>query len=323
MLSERVASNYAITRSLWETDALLGAASRLEQLIVLDGELCAEKLSSLAHLVSSTCTSDRVVQLHNGSGVRLETHSVRLLWEVDSVEPLEQSAQLPAAALSELLAHSHTLRVSSTLAGLVLTESEHSEGTSAEPEWAALLLARVYSELPARFHATDALFRLSRLCLARLFAHFAEHHADNDADCEADADTSNPTFRLPLVSLPLSATQLANQFVTLLAAFIAANESQMDRINEENVELATELSADDAPIDESVLAPVVFFVTVWAVASLVLPKATAKTRINRFLVETLLEKELASYSLICNLLKSMKETDESVCFSYYIYVVQS
>ena len=50
----------------------------------------------------------------------------------------------------------------------------------------------------------------------------------------------------------------------------------------------------------------VFFVAVWAVASLVLPKATAKTRVNRFLVETLLEKEFASYSLICNLLKSMK-----------------
>ena len=90
-------------------------------------------------------------------------------------------------------------------------------------------------------HATDALFRLSRLCLAHLFAHLAEHHAANDADSEPDADTSNPTFRMPLVSLPLSATQLAKQFVTLLAAFIAANESQLDRINEENVELPAEL----------------------------------------------------------------------------------
>ena len=72
-----------------------------------------------------------------------------------------------------------------------------------------------------------------------------------------------------------------------------------------------ELSAGDAPIDESLLAPVLF-VAVWAVASLVLLKATAKTRVNRFLVETLLEKEFASYSLICNLLKCMKETDESV-----------
>ena len=313
MLSERVVSNDAIKRSLWETDALLAAASRLEQLVVLDGELSAEKLSSLAHLVSNTSTSDRVVQLYNGSGVLLETHSVRLVWEVDSIEPLEQSAQLPASALSELLAHSHTLRLSSTLAGLMLAESEHSEGAGAEPEWAALLLARLYSELPARFHATGALFRLSRLCLSRLFAHLAEFHADNDAVCEPNADTSNLTFRVPLVCVPLSATQLANQYATLLAAFVAANESQLDRINEENVELPTELSAGDAAIDESVLAPVVFFVAVWAVASLLLPKATAKTRVNRFLVETLLEKDFASYSLICNLLKSMKETDESVC----------
>ena len=143
VLSERnSASNNGLKRSLWETDALLGAASRLEQLVVLDGELCAEKLSSLAHLVSNTCTSDRVVQLHNGSGVCLETHIVRLVWEVDSVEPLDKSAQLPAAALGELLAHSYTLRVSCTLAVLVFAESEHSEGASAEPEWAALLLAR-------------------------------------------------------------------------------------------------------------------------------------------------------------------------------------
>ena len=246
-LRTEYASNNGIKTSLWETDALFGAASRLEQLVVLDGELCAEKLSSLAHLVSNTCTSDRVVQLHNESGVRL-------VWEVNSVEPVEQSAQLPAAALGELLAHSYTLRVSCTLAVLVFAESEHSEGASAEPEWAALLFARLYSELPARFHATDALFRLSRLCLSHLFAHLAEHHADNEADCEPDADTSNPTFRMPLVSLPLSATQLANQFVTLLAAFIAANESQLDRINEENVELLAELSAGDAPIDEPLLA---------------------------------------------------------------------
>ena len=143
-----------------------------------------------------------------------------------------------------------------------------------------------------------------------------------DADCESDADTSNPTFRTPLVSLPLSATQLANQFVTLLVAFIAANESQLDRINEENVEHPAELSAGDAPIDESLLAPVVFFVAVWAVASLLLPKATSKTRVNRFLVETLLEKELASYSLICNILKFMKETDESVCDSYYLLLAE-
>ena len=214
--------------------------------------------------------------------MRLETHSVRLVWEVDSVEPLEQSAQLPAAALGDLLAHSHTLRVSRTLAGLVLAESEHSDGASTEPEWAALLLSRVYSELPARFHATDALFRLSRLCLARLFAHFAEHYADNEADCELDADTRNSTLRMPLVSLPLSATQLAKQFVTLLAAFIVANESQLDRINEENVELRAELSAGDAPIDESLLALVVLFVAVLAVASFVLLKATAKNRVNRF-----------------------------------------
>ena len=238
MLSERnKASNNGIERSLSETDALLGPASRLEQLVVLDGRLCAEKLSSLAHLLSNTCTSDRVVQLLNGSGMRLDTHSMRLVWEVDSVEPLEQSAQLPAAALGDLLANSHTLRVSCTLAGLVLAESEHSDGAGAEPQWAALLFARVNSELPARFHATDAQLRLSRLCLAPLFAHFAEHHAVNEADCEPDADTSNPTLRMPLVSLPLSATQLAKQFVTLLAAFIAAYESQLDRIKEENVEL--------------------------------------------------------------------------------------
>ena len=62
----------------------------------------------------------------------------------------------------------------------------------------------------------------------------------------------------------------------------------------------------------------VYFVAVWAVESLLSPKATAKTRVNRFLVETLLEKELASYSLICNLLKFIKETDESVCDSYII-----
>ena len=61
------------------------------------------------------------------------------------------------------------------------------------------------------------------------------------------------------------------------------------------------------------LAPVVYFVAVWVVASFVLPKATAKTRVNRFLVETLLEKEFASYSLICNILKFMKETNEAVC----------
>ena len=90
MLSERKsASNNGIMRSLCKTDALLGAVSRLEQLVVLDGELCAEKISSLAHRVSNTCTNDRVVQLHNGSGVRLDTHSVRLVWDVDSVEPLE------------------------------------------------------------------------------------------------------------------------------------------------------------------------------------------------------------------------------------------
>ena len=88
----------------------------------------------------------------------------------------------------------------------MLVESEHSDGASEEPEWATLLLARLYSELPVRFHAMDALFRLSRLCLARLLAHLAEHYAHNEADCEPDADTRNPTLRMPLVSLPLSAT---------------------------------------------------------------------------------------------------------------------
>ena len=150
--------------------------------------------------------------------------------------------------------------------------------------------------------------------LARLFAHLAEHHAANEADCEPDADTSNPNLRMPLVSLPLSATELTNQFVSLLVAFIAPKESQLDRINEGNVELRAELCAGDAPIDESLLAPMVLFVAVWAVVSVVLSKATATTRVNRFLVVILL-KEFASYSLICKLLK---ETDESVCDSYYL-----
>ena len=292
------------------------------------GEIALQMFSTEVHEEIEQSSQLKVVNLPNGRKIPIALNRTRIVWEVDNLDHLEG-----AETFRELLGHSHVLRISTTLYASASLEGL----TVPDPPWVTLLANIISRDIPEQFKHGTSLLNQSRHYLAEMFKFLDRHFAVAEATESLDPLQMSEPFKVYNITgscYPTLTTQLlTNQFATFLIAYIRANQTQLKRlfdelgINEVEGPTATErplsaISSKSTKHDDSlkqIFSPIIFFVAFWSIGNLLQFSIDIRAKFCKFIVDEILEREQLQDPVLKGLLKSIRDADDSVCFSLYIF----